>query len=273
MSVLAEIIAHKQIEVAQHRALVPVRQLEQSVYFTAPTVSLVQHLQRATANGASGIIAEIKRAAPSQGVLNPTICVAEVSTGYIQAGASALSVLTDEKYFQGSLEDLRTARRFNPAHPILRKDFIIDEYQLLEARAAGADVVLLIAAALSPTQIQTLARQARALGLETLLEIRQCAEVPDNLEYISALGVNNRNLSDLQIHLDTALELAAHLPPDLCKVAESGLSQAATIRRLREVGYQGFLIGTAFMRHPRPQDACAALVKQLGSQKLDASIY
>lgn len=263
MSFLAEIIAHKKIEVAERRALVPVRQLEQSIYFDAPTVSLVKYLQRPDK---SGIIAEIKRASPSQGVLNQYISVAEVSLGYMQAGASALSVLTDEKYFRGSLADLQTARSFNYC-PILRKDFIIDEYQLIEARAAGADAVLLIAAALTPTQLQTLAQQARALGLETLLEIHERQELPENLSDILAIGVNNRNLADFTVSLETALSLAQELPSDLCKVAESGISQATAIRLLRAAGYQGFLIGTAFMRHSRPQEACAALIQELRAGK------
>lgn len=268
MSVLAEIIAHKQVEVAHRRELIPARQLEQSIYFDAPTVSLVKYLQRADK---VGIIAEIKRASPSRGVINQYISVAEVSVGYMQAGASALSILTDEKYFRGSLTDLQTARSFNYC-PILRKDFIISEYQIIEARSAGADAVLLIAAALSPTRLAELARFAHSLGLETLLEVRERSELPDNWEHISAVGVNNRNLNDFSVTLETSLGLLEHLPAELCKVAESGISDAKGLRQLRRAGYQGFLMGTAFMQHSRPQDACAALIREINANTLDCAV-
>ena len=263
MNILDKIVAHKKQEVAQRRELIPAPKLAQSLYYDAPTVSLNKYLRRPDK---AGIIAEIKRASPSKGVINQYISVEEISLGYMQAGASALSVLTDQKFFQGSLEDLQTARAFNYC-PILRKDFIIDEYQIIEARAAGADAVLLIAAILEPVQIKQLAAFAASLGLEVLLEIHARAELPDNLENISVIGVNNRNLTDFTVDVAASLALAEILPAEICKVSESGISDAATICRLRAAGFQGFLIGEAFMKHSRPHEACADLIRQVQAQQ------
>jgi indole-3-glycerol phosphate synthase len=260
MAILEEIIAFKHRETAERRELVPVKKLERSEHFTVPVVSLVSYLQRPDK---VGIIAEIKRRSPSKGMLNEYISVEQLSIGYMQAGASALSVLTDTEYFGGSNDDLTTARRFNYC-PILRKDFIVDEYQVVEARAIGADAILLIAGVLNSERIRQFSSLAASLGLEAVLEIHNLKELPDDLENINILGVNNRNLSDFTTDVNRSFELAEKLPSnDIVKISESGLGEVSTILELKEAGFQGFLIGEAFMRNSRPETACAALVQKL----------
>lgn len=257
--ILEKIIAHKKREVAARRELVPLKKLEQSAHFDAPTVSLIRYLKR---TDKVGIIAEIKRRSPSKGDINPYVSVEKLSINYMQAGASALSILTDNEFFGGSDEDLILARRFNYC-PILRKDFVIDEYQIVEARSIGADVILLIAAALEKRKIKELAAFARSLKLEVLLEIRDAAEIPDDLENISIVGVNNRNLRDFSVDVNRSFEAAAFLPEELTKISESGLSDAYTISQLKKAGFDGFLIGEAFMRTANPADACTDLIAKI----------
>lgn len=260
MTILEEIIAFKHRETAERRELVPVKKLERSEHFNVPVVSLARYLRRPDK---VGIIAEIKRRSPSEGMLNEYISVEQLSIGYMQAGASALSVLTDSKYFGGSNDDLTTARRFNYC-PILRKDFVVDEYQIVEARAIGADAILLIAGVLNARQIKAYATLAASLGLEVVLEIHGLEELPGDLENINILGVNNRNLSDFTTDVNRSFELAGRLPSDgIVKISESGLSDVSTILELKKAGFQGFLIGEAFMRNSRPEAVCAALVQKL----------
>jgi indole-3-glycerol phosphate synthase len=259
-TILDEIIASKHKEVAARKELYPVKLLEQNLFFSAPTVSLSEYLRRPDK---VGIIAEIKRRSPSKGIINQHISVEALSVGYMQAGASALSVLTDQKYFGGSLEDLKKARAFNYC-PILRKDFIVDEYQIVEARSAGADVILLIAAALSPKGTAELARFARSLGLETLLEVHSAEELSSHLcDDVDIVGVNNRNLHTFEVSTSLAEELVNSIPKSMCAVAESGISDAKTLLRLKKVGYRGFLIGEAFMRHGRPDEACQRFIQEV----------
>jgi indole-3-glycerol phosphate synthase len=184
----------------------------------------------------------------------------------MQAGAAALSILTDGEFFGGKNEDLTIARRFNFC-PILRKDFVVDEYQVLEAKSIGADAVLLIAAVLTPAEIKTLGTLARSLGMEVLLEVHDGEELARSIDAdaVNLVGVNNRNLHDFSLSLDTSLELAAAIPNEFVKVSESGISSAAAIGKLREVGYRGFLLGEAFMRNARPEHACAALVQEIAA--------
>ena len=260
MTILEEIIAFKRRETAERRELVPVKKLERSEHFNVPVVSLVSYLRRPDK---VGIIAEVKRRSPSKGVLNEYISVEQLSIGYMQAGASALSVLTDGEYFGGSNDDLTTARRFNYC-PILRKDFVVDEYQVIEARAIGADAILLISGVLSASEIKTYAALAASLGLETVLEIHGADELPGDLENINILGINNRNLNDFTTDVSRSFELAEKLSSEnIVKISESGLSEASTIIELKKAGFQGFLIGEAFMRNSRPEAACAALVQKL----------
>ncbi len=269
-TILQTIVAHKRQEVAVRRELVPVKLLETSLYFRSQPLSLRKYLLRE--NG-SGLIAEFKRRSPSKGWINQYAPVERTTLGYMQAGAVALSILTDTEFFGGKNEDLTTARRFNFC-PIIRKDFVVHEYQILEAKSIGADAVLLIAAVLTPAEIDTLGRLARSLGLEVLLEVHDAEELARsvNADAVDLIGVNNRNLHDFTLSLDTSMELAAAIPHEFVKVSESGISSAKAIGQLREVGYRGFLLGEAFMRHARPERACATLVQEIAALPKIASV-
>ena len=259
-TILDAIVEHKRQEVAQRKELYPVKLLEQSPYFETPTVSLKAYLQRPDL---PGIIAEIKRQSPSQGPINPHVSVERVSIGYMQAGASALSILTDGKFFGGKNEDLTLARRMNYC-PILRKDFTIDEYQIVEARSIGADAVLLIAACLTPDEIQRLAAFAQSLGLEVLMEVHDAEELSRSLcDDLDLVGVNNRNLKDFSVDIQTSLDLASQIPGQFVKVAESGLSAPGQVIQLAQAGFEGFLMGQAFMETAQPEKACARFIDQL----------
>ncbi|WP_299822185.1 indole-3-glycerol phosphate synthase TrpC [uncultured Pontibacter sp.] len=259
MNILDQIIANKYKEVAERKELYPVKLLEKSLYFETPCISLERYLLRPDK---SGIIAEIKRRSPSKGDINPYVSVEKTSIGYMQAGASALSVLTDGPYFGGKNEDLTTARKFNYC-PILRKDFTMDEYQIVEAKSIGADAILLIAAALEPARLKNLAAFARSLGLEVLLEVHHLEELQQTLcDEVTVVGVNNRNLKDFVTDINTSLELASHIPKGITKISESGISKPETLCILREAGYNGFLIGETFMQNSRPGQAAAAFIKE-----------
>jgi len=259
MNILQKIMAHKAKEVEERKALYPTRLLEKSIYFDTPVVSLCKYLQR---EDKSGIIAEFKRRSPSKGVINSYASVERVSIGYMQAGASALSVLTDEQFFGGSNNDLKEARKFNFC-PILRKEFILDEYQLVEARSIGADAVLLIAECLEKEQLARLAKTAKSLGLEVLMEIHSSDQLDKLTPDIDAVGVNNRNLEDFSVSLATSLEMAGQLPAEVVKVSESGLNDPNAVVELRQAGYQGFLIGEHFMRHAEPGKACKEFIERI----------
>ncbi|MCB0577732.1 MAG: indole-3-glycerol phosphate synthase TrpC [Phaeodactylibacter sp.] len=259
MTILEKIIAHKKQEVAERRQLYPAKLLEKSIYFDTPVVSLRKYLLR---EDKSGIIAEFKRRSPSRGDINPYASVERVSIGYMQAGASALSVLTDGKFFGGANEDLTEARRFNFC-PILRKEFIIDEYQLIEARAIGADAVLLIAECLDKDQLARLARAAKALGLEVLLEVHSREQLDKYTPDVDAVGVNNRNLETFEVSIAASLDLIAALPAEAVKVSESGLNDPQAVVELKMSGYQGFLIGEHFMSRPDPGRACREFIRQV----------
>ena len=266
-TILDNIILNKRREVAERQSLIPRKLLERSLYFESAPLSLRRYLRR---DDLSGIIAEFKRKSPSKGWLNAYAPIERTTLGYMQAGAAALSVLTDTEFFGGKNEDLILARRYNFC-PILRKDFVIDEYQIIEAKSIGADAVLLIAAVLTPSEIRTLGALARSLGLEVLLEVHDGEELLRALhpDAVDLVGVNNRNLHDFSLSLDTSLSLASDIPAEYVKISESGISTAAAIRQLRAAGYQGFLLGEAFMRHSRPEKACAALVQELLTPALE----
>lgn len=260
MHILDEIIDHKQGEVKERKSLFPVELLKQSIYFETPCVSMKKYLLR---KDRWGIIAEFKRKSPSKGLINDHASVEKVSIGYMQSGASGLSVLTDEHFFGGTNKDLETARKFNFC-PILRKDFIIDEYQILEAKSIGADVILLIAAALKPAQTKKLAAFARSLGLEVLLEVHNRQELDDHLnQHLDLVGVNNRDLKTFQVDTGTSKQLASHIPDDFVKISESGISDPATILELRQYGFHGFLVGQHFMEHNRPENVCREFIQKL----------
>lgn len=260
MNILDEIIEHKKKEVEERKSLYPVKLLEKTIYFNSPTVSLKKYIQRPDK---SGVIAEIKRKSPSKGILNRSVSIERTSIGYMQAGASALSILTDNKFFGGSNDDLTTARKFNFC-PILRKDFTIDEYQIIEAKSIGADAILLIAAALEPKSAARLATFAHSLGLEVLLEVHDEDELKRSSDVEADLiGVNNRSLKTFEVSIDISKKLASLIPGDKVKVSESGLSDPNVIKDLRKAGYQGFLIGETFMKHGRPEEMAMEFIKQL----------
>ncbi|MFY0608578.1 MAG: indole-3-glycerol phosphate synthase TrpC [Cyclobacteriaceae bacterium] len=264
MSILDQIVADKRVEVERRKSLYPVKLLEESTYFGGKPVSLKSYIQR---EDKVGIIAEFKRQSPSKGIINASAKVEKTTIGYMQAGASGLSVLTDEKYFGGKNEDLITARSFNFC-PILRKDFIIDEYQILEAKSIGADVILLIAACLTPEQIKQFGNFAQSLGMEVLLEVHNEDELNRSLcEPIDLLGVNNRNLATFETSIEVSKALASKIPNEFVKVSESGLSDPQSLIELGECGYEGFLIGESFMHKGSPQKACAEFIKKVKALK------
>ncbi|MEO1053955.1 MAG: indole-3-glycerol phosphate synthase TrpC [Bacteroidota bacterium] len=260
MDILEKIIAHKQKEVHERRGLFPTKLLEQSIYFSSKPVSLKKYLLR---EDKSGIIAEIKRKSPSKGMINQYISVERTSIGYMQAGASALSVLTDKDFFGGNNEDLTTARKFNFC-PILRKDFTIDEYQIIEAKSIGADAILLIAAALEPDRIKQLAEFAQSLELEVLVEVHNEEELGYSVhDSVDLIGVNNRNLKTFDVDIETSVRLAPMIPEEFVKISESGISMPETILNLKTHGFKGFLMGQSFMQYSRPEKACADFIEAL----------
>ena len=260
MNILEKIIAHKLKVVAERKALFPVKLLERSLFFESIPVSLKRYTRR---KDKVGIIAEIKRKSPSKGVINPYVSIERTSIGYMQAGASALSVLTDEEFFGGKNDDLEVARKFNFC-PILRKDFIVDEYQIIEAKSIGADAILLIAAALDAKQIKSFTTIAHSLGLEVLLEVHDADESNTNLNGgVDLIGVNNRNLKTFEVDINISRNLATSIPKDIVRVSESGIGDVKTNIELRQHGFEGFLIGEQFMRNSRPEAACKELIDQL----------
>lgn len=261
MTILDKIIAEKRQEVAQREAETPAATLQNAPLFSRPVLSARAAL---TAAGSSGIIAEFKRQSPSKGVINGTAEAGATTAGYVAAGAACLSVLTDEPFFGGTPADLQAARAANPTTPILRKDFVISEYQIIEARALGADFILLIASCLTPAEVVQFSKFAHSLGLEVLLEVHDEAELRSHLaNSVDLVGVNNRNLSTFVTDVDTSTRLADLIPSSFVKVAESGLQHASTIQGLRQAGYQGFLIGETFMKTSDPAAALAGLVAEL----------
>ncbi|WP_026464872.1 indole-3-glycerol phosphate synthase TrpC [Adhaeribacter aquaticus] len=260
MNILDKIVAVKQKEVADKKAGISTKSLEGSPFFERQPFSFKDYLLRDDLNG---IIAEFKRKSPSLGVINGEASVAQTTSGYVQAGASALSVLTDEQFFGGTYEDLTTARHANQC-PILRKDFIIDEYQIIEAKSMGADVILLIAAILEADQVNKFAKFARSLGMQILLEVHDQEELERTLtDQVDAIGVNNRNLKDFSQTIDTSKNLASLIPDSFIKVSESGIGKPETILDLRNYGYRGFLMGEAFMKTNNPGEACATFIQSL----------
>lgn len=259
MDILEKIVADKRIEVDYRKSLIPVKQLENSVLFNRDTISLASALK----NSDTGIIAEHKRRSPSKSVINQTSSVWEVAKGYETAGACGMSVLTDGKYFGGSLDDLLTARA-SCNMPLLRKEFIIDEYQLLEAKAYGADVCLLIAACLSEAEIKQLSEFAKSLHLDVLLEVHNLEELEKSLmPSLDMLGVNNRNLKTFEVSLETSKTLSEKIPADFVKVSESGISNIEAIKDLKNYGYQGFLIGENFMKTDNPAQSAIDFINDL----------
>jgi len=258
MNILDKIIAYKKEEVKNKKSKVKIEELKDSQFFSRETLSLREYLLD---ESKTGIIAEFKRKSPSKGIINDNADVVKITNAYSTFGASGLSVLTDENFFGGSKEDLLKARVNNT--PILRKDFMIDAYQFYEAKAIGADVILLIAACLTPTQVKEFAALSKELGLEVLLEIHNEEELEHICSDVDFVGVNNRNLKTFEVDINTSLQLYPHIPKDKLAIAESGISNTDTIVTLKEAGFKGFLIGENFMKQPDPTIAFAEFVKTL----------
>ncbi|MFD2824481.1 indole-3-glycerol phosphate synthase TrpC [Lacinutrix iliipiscaria] len=259
MNILDKIVADKRIEVRLRKQLIPIKQLESSVLFEREPISLTNNLSQST----TGIIAEHKRRSPSKSIINNSLNVYDIAKGYENAGVCGMSVLTDGKYFGGSLDDLLTARA-SCTLPLLRKEFIIDAYQIIEAKAFGADVILLIAAILSKAEIKQFSELAKRLNLEVLLEVHNETELHKSImPSIDMLGVNNRNLKTFEVRLETSKALSTLIPEDFIKVSESGISSIKAIKELQPYGYQGFLIGENFMKTDNPGISAAQFIKDL----------
>ena len=258
MNILDTIIEFKKSEVSNKKSAVSVAELQSSEFFQRKILSMKQALLD---ENKTGIIAEFKRRSPSKGVINDDADIVKVTLAYAKNGASGLSVLTDNNFFGGCAQDLEKAR-LNQV-PILRKDFIIDEYQVTETKAMGADVILLIAACLNPAEVKNLAGLARSLHLEVLLEIHNEIELDHICDEIDLVGVNNRDLKTFEVDIERSIALAKRIPADKIKIAESGISTIENILQLRRNGFRGFLIGEYFMKQPDPAIAFAEFVKQL----------
>ena len=264
MTILDTIVARKWEEIAERKATVSDNDLRNMPLFDRSVNSARAAI---LAVGSTGVISEFKRKSPSKGIINDRVDVAATTRGYVAAGAAVLSVLTDEPFFGGTPADLQAARAANPHTPILRKDFVVDAYQLLEAKAWGADLVLLIASCLTPDQVRSLSDFAHELGMEVLLEVHDAEELQRSLcDTVDLVGVNNRNLKTFVTDIDTSVQLASLIPDQYVKVTESGLYDAETMVRLHEVGYQAFLIGEAFMKTDDPATALGQLVTNYSEQ-------
>lgn len=250
MTILDDILTQKRKETAIRKEKITRKGLESSLHFESPVVSLRKYLNRPDK---TGLVAEFKRKSPSKGALNLYADVERVTIGYMQSGASALSILTDQVFFGGRNEDLTQARQLNFC-PILRKDFILEEWQVLETKSIGADVILLIAAALKPEETRALASLAKSIGLEVLLEVHNKEELDRHLHpEIDLVGVNNRDLHRFETTIETSLKLSEAIPADFIKISESGLQTIEDLQLLWESGYRGFLMGERFMVSSHPE--------------------
>lgn len=259
MNILDQIVARKFEIIEERKKIAPYRMLSDSEHFSIKGRSLVERLN---ALHSSGIIAEFKRKSPSKGIINANASVNDVTSNYRLAGAAGLSILTDTDFFGGSTDDLVSARAVNRI-PILRKDFIVDEYQVYETKAMGADVMLLIAECLTAEKVRSLARLAKTFRLEVIMEIHSEEQLDKYTPDIDIIGVNNRNLKTFEVSIEQSKQLFDKLPDDAVKISESGISSVEAIKELREVGYKGFLIGENFMKTDHPGFAAEEFIKQL----------
>ncbi len=258
MHILEKIVKHKLQEVDTRKHRTPLAQLRQSDYFSRATNSLLSILQE---NRAPAIIAEFKRKSPSKQAINLDANLIGVTEGYSDAGAAAISILTDEHFFGGSDSFLTQVRSELPTMPLLRKEFIIDEYQIYEAKAIGADIILLITEILTKEQVATLSQLARSLELEVLLELHSSEQIDKYHESVSYVGVNNRDLKTFSVDYERSKKLYDMLPAKVPKVAESGLSDPQVVAMLYEYGFNGFLMGEHFMRDNDPGAECARFIE------------
>ena len=259
-TILDQIVANRRKEVSKQKQGIPLSEIQSKIGSSNIRNSLANRLRTV---GNSGIIAEFKRRSPSKGVINDRVLPELVTKGYADAGASGLSVLTDSYYFGGNTADFIAARNANPIIPLLRKDFMIDEYQLFESRLLKADVILLIAAVLEKEEIARFTSIAHELGMEVLLELHDESEIEKIDNKIDMIGINNRNLKDFKVDMDRSLKLLNRLPAGAVKISESGISDPSVVDFLRERGFQGFLMGENFMKSEDPSTACHDFISRL----------
>jgi indole-3-glycerol phosphate synthase len=259
MSILQKIVHQKGLEIALAKQSKSIQELQEMPLFYRPTISMSK---RIIAEGSSGIIAEFKRHSPSKKWINQNADPVEVVKAYAEAGVAGSSVLTDEQFFKGSLEDLVRVRAAVDI-PLLRKEFIIDPYQIYEAKANGADVILLIASILTPCQVSSLADVAHQIGLEVLLELHDEAELGHVNSEIEMIGINNRNLNTFEVDVEQSARMVEKLDVKFVKIAESGITSPKTINYFRGVGFNGFLIGENFMKSDNPGLACKNFIESI----------
>ncbi|MBT4679585.1 MAG: indole-3-glycerol phosphate synthase TrpC [Flavobacterium sp.] len=260
MTILDKIIAFKKKEITKIKADVPLKKLVESPLFQRSPISLKKSLLEVNS---SGIIAEFKRQSPSKGVINDKATIEDVTNGYLEANVAAQSILTDTSFFGGTMVDLMKARTINTTKPILRKDFIVDGFQIVEAKAIGADVILLIAACLTKEELKNYGKLAEDLGMEVLYEVHTQEDLDKIALHNKIIGINNRNLNTFKVDLENSVNLANQIPDDCIKIAESGLSDPRIITGLKEYGFNGFLIGENFMKTENPGEACEAFISQI----------
>lgn len=259
MTILDEIIAHKRIEVAERQQRSPLAEVRERAASADPVRGFAQALSSRIEQRRPAVIAEVKKASPSKGVIREDFEPVEIARAYEQAGAACLSVLTDERFFQGH-DDFLVAARAATALPVLRKDFVVDTYQISEARALGADCVLLIVAALDIMQLTVLSDAARNEGLDVLIEVHNADELAAALSLQPSLvGINNRDLKTFETSLDTTEALLTAVPDGVHVITESGIHSRDDVERMQRVGVYGFLVGEAFMRAVDPGDALQSL--------------
>jgi len=262
MNILEKIVAYKRPFVEQQKQAVPVEMLMQSIHFQRQTISLKTALTRLDN---SSVIAEFKRRSPSKPEINLKADIKEVTRGYQNAGAAALSILTDKHFFGGHPQDILKVRDQIDI-PILRKDFMFDPYQIYEAKSLGADAVLLIAEVLTKAQVAELSALAKDLGLDVLLETHTEDQLEKITEHIDIVGINNRNLKTFKVSIENSLALVQKLPLSIVKISESGIQSTEDIKILRQAGYQGFLIGELFMKTRQPAQTCKKFIEEINTK-------
>jgi indole-3-glycerol phosphate synthase len=259
-TILDDIVSNRRNEVQIQKQIIPLSELQSKIDDNRICNSLYKKL---LSPGGSGIIAEFKRKSPSKGVINNNAKPEIVTKGYVGAGVSGLSVLTEECFFGGNVADFIAARYANPSTPLLRKDFIVDEYQLFESRVLGADIILLIAAVLDKQEISRFASITRELGMEVLLEIHDESEIEKIDKGIDMIGINNRNLKDFKTDIKQSLNLLNRLSEQTVKISESGLNAPETVDYLRSLGFNGFLMGETFMKSENPAQSCREFIARI----------
>tara|TARA_B100000686_G_scaffold16898_1_gene15740 strand:+ start:2089 stop:2880 length:792 start_codon:yes stop_codon:yes gene_type:complete len=262
MKILDKIVEDKKIEINKLLSNSSISKLENSHLFSRKCISLKESIK----NNNSGIICEFKRRSPSNQNINYISSLSDVVSGYEEAGAAGLSILTNKKYFDGDTQDIIDIRDISNL-PILRKEFIISEYQVIEAKSIGSDAILLIASILSKEEIISYSSLAKSIGLEVLLEIHSEDELYKiSGDDIDIVGVNNRNLDTLEIDLNNSIELYGKIPSKFVKISESGISEVESILKLKEVGYNGFLIGEKFMKKSNPMESAYDFIKKIENE-------